>query len=327
LNRDPHTTKPFSATGGAGWLGRLRERLAATKARLAGGLAGLLGGGRCLDETQLEELEAALLSADLGVEATEALVSELRRQLKAQPRLAEEPAALWHLLRQKLLEIVRPAAQPLLIPTGGRQPFVIMVVGVNGVGKTTTIAKLAHRLKSEGRRVMIAAADTFRAAAVEQIKTWGERIGVPVVAQHTGADAAAVAHDALEAARARGIDVLIVDTAGRQHTHAGLMDELKKIRRVLARLDPAAPHEVLMVLDANAGQNALAQLERFREAVGVSGIALTKLDGTAKGGVLVAIARRTGLPIRYLGLGERLEDLAEFDAEDYVEALLPEPTT
>ncbi len=325
MNPDPRTTKAVSAGGGGSWLGRLRERLAATQARLTGGLAGLLGGGRRLDEARLEELEAALLGADLGVEATAVLVDELRRGLARQGP-GDDPATAYRLLRQKLLEIVRPAAQPLVVPAGVR-PFVIMVVGVNGVGKTTTVAKLAHRLQSAGHQVMIAAADTFRAAAVEQIKAWGERVGVPVIAQHTGADAAAVAHDALEAARARGMDVLIVDTAGRQHTHAGLMDELKKIRRVLARLDPAAPHEVLMVLDANAGQNALVQLERFRQTVGVSGIVLTKLDGTAKGGVLVAVARRTALPVRYIGLGEGVEDLAEFDAEDYVEALLPESPT
>ncbi len=319
MNPDPDT-RPVAAPA-AGLLGRLRERLAATKQRLARGLGELLVGGRALDETLLEELETLLLSADIGMEATQALLDEVRRGI-TRKQLGDAPA-VYRVLRQKLLELVRPAERPLVVAPQVR-PFVIMVVGVNGVGKTTTVAKLAHRLKAAGHRVMIAAADTFRAAAVEQIKAWGERLGVSVIAQHTGADAAAVAHDALEAARARAAGVLIVDTAGRQHTHAGLMDELKKIRRVLARYDPTSPHEVLMVLDANTGQNALAQLGHFREAVGVTGVALTKLDGTAKGGILVAIARKTGLPIRYTGIGERPEDLEPFDAEAFVEALLPQ---
>jgi len=201
---------------------------------------------------------------------------------------------------------------------------VVLVVGVNGSGKTTTIGKRASRLKERGLRVMLAAGDTYRAAAIEQLKVWGDRIGVPVIAQHTGADAAAVAHDAMSAAAARAAEVLIVDTAGRQHTHTGLMDELKKIRRVIAKVNPTAPHEVLMVLDAGTGQNTLSQLEHFREAVGVTGIVLTKLDGTAKGGVLVAVVKKSGLPIRYIGVGEGVEDLQDFDAQAFVDVLLPE---
>lgn len=301
-------------------LGRLRERLAVTGGRLAHGLGELLRGARPLDPATLDELEALLLAADVGVEATAALIDELR----AHSELTDRRDA-YRVLRQKLLEIVQPCERPLEISAAHR-PFVIMVVGVNGVGKTTTIAKLAHRLKNAGLKPMIAAADTFRAAAVEQIKIWGEHLGVPVIAQHTGADAAAVAHDAFSAARARGADVLIVDTAGRQHTHTALMDELKKIRRVLARLDASAPHEVLLVLDANTGQNALSQLEHFRATADVTGIAITKLDGTAKGGILVAIARKTGLPIRYIGIGESLDDLEVFEAGAFVEAIMPPET-
>jgi fused signal recognition particle receptor len=221
-----------------------------------------------------------------------------------------------------MLAVVQPAARALEIDRAAK-PFVIMAVGVNGVGKTTTIAKLAHRLQGQGLDVLLAAADTFRAAAIEQLRTWGERLGVPVIAQHSGADAAAVCHDAMAAATARGVDVLIVDTAGRQHTHAGLMDELRKIKRVINRSCADAPHEVLLVLDASTGQNALSQLKHFNEAVGVTGLALTKLDGTAKGGILLAIARQGGAAIRFLGVGEGLDDLQDFSAVEFIDALLP----
>jgi fused signal recognition particle receptor len=231
--------------------------------------------------------------------------------------------AVYHALRHSILSIVEPCSRKLDITPV--KPFVIMVVGVNGVGKTTTIAKLANRLKNTGHAVMLAAADTFRAAAIEQLKTWAGRLDIPVIAQHTGADAAAVVHDAVNAATARGSDILIVDTAGRQHTQAGLMDELKKIKRVIGKADSTAPHEVLLVLDAGTGQNALSQLTHFGEAVGVTGLALTKLDGTARGGILIAIACKTGLPIRYIGVGEGMDDLREFDAGEYVDALLPAP--
>jgi fused signal recognition particle receptor len=226
-------------------------------------------------------------------------------------------------LRAALLELIAPCEQPLEIPTKNR-PFVMMVVGVNGAGKTTTIGKLAHRLQAQGHKVMLAAADTFRAAAVEQLKVWGERNQVPVIAQDTGADAAAVVHDALHAASARSMDVLIVDTAGRLHTQSSLMDELKKIRRVIERILPQAPHEVLLVLDAGIGQNALAQCEHFQAAVGVTGLVLTKLDGTAKGGVVFAMAAKNPLPIRFIGVGEGIDDLRAFNAVEFVDALLPE---
>ncbi len=319
---ESNSTVPAEAKR-TGFFARLKEKLGATQRTLGQGLGDLLRGGRALDESLLEDIETALLRADVGVDTTRALLDDLTARLKRKE--LGDAAAAYRVLRQGLLAIVQPAGRPL-VPAPAR-PYTIMVVGVNGVGKTTTIGKLAHRLAQDSKRVMLAAGDTFRAAAIEQLKAWGERVQAPVIAQHTGADAAAVAHDAMNAARARGIDVLIVDTAGRQHTHAGLMDELKKIRRTIAKLDPEAPHEVLMVLDAGTGQNALAQLEHFRAAVGVTGIALTKLDGTAKGGILIAIAKKSGLPIRFIGVGEAVDDLQEFDPRAFVEALLPESGT
>jgi fused signal recognition particle receptor len=319
------TTNDGAATGEAkraGFFTRLKSRLVKTQRALGDGLGDLLLGKRALDENLLDEIETALLAADIGADTTDLLIRDLTGRLKR--RELTEARAAYRQLRQDMLDIVRPAARPLVAPAGVR-PYVVMVVGVNGVGKTTTIGKVSWRLKESGKTVMLAAGDTFRAAAIEQLKAWGERAGIPVVAQHTGADAAAVAHDAMHAARARNTDVLIVDTAGRQHTHGGLMDELRKIKRVIAKADPSAPHEVLMVLDAGTGQNALSQLKHFGDAVGVTGIALTKLDGTAKGGILVAIARQSGLPIRFIGVGEDIDDLQPFNAEDYVEALLPEP--
>lgn len=301
---------------------RLRTKLAATQRSLGQGLGDLLLGGRVLDADLLDQVETLLLSADVGVQTTQILIDKLAGRL-SRKELADARAA-YKLLRHDILSIVQTAARPLVIPSATR-PFVMMTVGVNGVGKTTTIGKLAARLKSEGRQVLLAAGDTYRAAAVEQLRAWGDRAGVHVIAQHAGADSAAVAHDALNAAIARASDVLIVDTAGRQHTHGGLMDELKKVKRVLAKLVPDAPHEVLMVLDAGTGQNVLAQLENFQAAVGVSGIALTKLDGTAKGGILIALARESRPPIRYIGVGEAIDDLQDFDAEAFVSALLPEP--
>ncbi len=305
----------------AGLFGRLREKLAATQRNFTRGLSDLLLGGRALDDSLFEELETLLLSADVGVETTQHLLKGITEQVSR--KQLKDARAVYNALRQSILAIVAPCSRRLEITPA--RPFVIMVVGVNGVGKTTTIAKLARRLKNDGHSVMVGAADTFRAAAIEQLKTWAGRLDIPVIAQHTGADAAAVVHDALNAAKARASDILIVDTAGRQHTQAGLMDELKKIRRVIAKADPAAPHEVLLVLDAGTGQNALSQLAHFGEAVGVTGLVLTKLDGTAKGGILIALARKTGLPIRYIGVGEGMDDLREFVAEEYVDALLPAP--
>jgi len=301
---------------------RWQRGLSTARDRLGRGLGNLLLGKRALDDSLLEELEAQLLAADLGVSTTTLLIDAVTDGV-ARKSLTNAPA-VYAFVRQHILDLVRPCARPLVYPTR-EGPFVIMVVGVNGVGKTTSIAKLANRVLRDGQRVMLAAADTFRAAAVEQLKIWGERLNVPVIAQHTGADAAAVAHDAVEAARARGADVLIVDTAGRQHTHTDLMEELKKIKRVIGKVDTTAPHEVLMILDATTGQNALSQLDHFRAAVSVTGLCLTKLDGTAKGGIVVAIARTTGLPIRFVGFGESVDDLTPFDADAFVDALLPQP--
>ncbi len=296
-----------------------RERLAGNA--FGRRIAALFSSNPKLDDNLLDELETALLTADVGVGATTALIEDLRRRMGA--RLFADGRALLAALRADLVKILRPVAVPFAID-GDRKPFVLMVVGVNGVGKTTTIGKLAQHLKNEGANVMLAAGDTFRAAAVAQLQTWGERNGVTVVAQGQGADPASVAFDALTKAKARGIDVLIADTAGRLHTQAGLMEELAKFKRVLGKVDPTAPHEVLMVLDGTTGQNALSQLKQFRAAVGVTGLAVTKLDGSAKGGVLFALAREFGVPIRYVGTGERLEDLRVFDPEALVDGLLPE---
>jgi len=293
-------------------LSSLAERLSATRLALTRGLASLFGGGALSAETR-DDLEAALLQADLGVSATRLILDLLDKASASDARTA---------LHDILLQMLLPFEQPLTLPVT-QKPFVIMVVGVNGAGKTTTIGKLAHQLQQRDLRVMLAAGDTFRAAAVEQLKVWGERNAVPVIAQPTGADAAAVAHDALQAAKARGNDVLIVDTAGRLHTQSGLMDELKKIKRVLQKTDPSAPHEVLLVLDAGIGQNAIAQLKHFHEAVGVTGLVLTKLDGTAKGGVVFALAEQFKMPIRFIGVGEGIDDLQPFVARDFVDALLP----
>lgn len=297
---------------------RLKRGLGKTRQGLTGLLASLPLGKQPLDESLLEQLETQLLMADVGVEATQQILDHLQDKLKQQGDGAEADVVV--ALRQTLHEILAPCSQTLKVDSN-HKPFVILVVGVNGVGKTTTIGKLAYRFKQQGMRVMLAAGDTFRAAAVEQLKVWGERNGVPVIAQETGADSASVVYDALQSAQAKGIDVLIADTAGRLHTKSNLMEELGKIKRILAKLDPTAPHEVLLVVDATTGQNALVQAEQFNQAVGVTGIALTKLDGTAKGGVIFALAKRFGIPIRFIGVGEGMEDLQEFDAKAFVDAL------
>ena len=310
-------SSPKPEPGTDGTFARLTERLAATRRKLAHGFSGLLGTPGVPDAELLDDLEASLLLADVGVEASAQIVEKIRQ--------SDRPAGMRAALRTVLLEMIAACEQPLEIPAQAK-PFVILVVGVNGAGKTTTIGKLAQRLQRQGHKVMLAAADTFRAAAVEQLKVWGERNQVAVIAQDSGADAAAVAHDALHAATARGMEVLIVDTAGRLHTQSGLMDELKKIRRVLERIDPQAPHEVLLVLDASIGQNALAQRAHFQAAAGVTGLVLTKLDGTAKGGVVFAMAAKQPLPIRFIGVGESIDDLRVFNGAEFVDALLPEPT-
>ncbi|MDF4002586.1 signal recognition particle-docking protein FtsY [Luteibacter sp. PPL201] len=272
-----------------------------------------------LDDDLLDELETALITADVGVEASTRLVEALRKRMHK--REFADAQALLTALRAELVALLKPVERPLDV--GTHTPFVILTVGINGVGKTTTIGKLARRYADEGRSVMLAAGDTFRAAAVEQLKTWGERNKVPVVSQGQDADSASVIFDALQAARSRGTQVLIADTAGRLHTQGGLMDELGKIARVMKKLDTAAPHEVLMVIDGTTGQNAISQLRQFRDTAGVTGLVVTKLDGTAKGGVMFALAREFALPIRYVGLGETATDLRVFDAEAFVDGLLP----
>jgi fused signal recognition particle receptor len=306
---------PAAAPGKKGWRERLRGN------SFARTIGGLFSRNPRLDDDLLDEIETALLMADVGVSATTQLVEDLRKRMKA--REFADANALLAALRGDLIELLRPVAQPLQIDRTAK-PFVLLTVGVNGVGKTTTIGKLARRFKDEGRPLMLAAGDTFRAAAVAQLQAWGERNGVPVVAQGQNADAASVAFDALQAAKARGIEVLIADTAGRLHTQQGLMAELGKIKRVIQKLDANAPHEVLMVIDGTTGQNALSQLRQFHAAVGVTGLVVTKLDGTAKGGVVFALAREFGIPIRFAGIGERPEDLRVFDAEAFVDALLPD---
>ncbi|MEO6517657.1 MAG: signal recognition particle-docking protein FtsY [Pseudoxanthomonas sp.] len=308
--------RPAAASAGKnGWRERLRG------SGFARGLGGLFSRNPKLDDDLLDEIETALLVADVGVAATTALVEGLRKRMKA--REFADAQALLKALRAELIAMLAPVAIPLQVDVT-RKPFVILTVGVNGVGKTTTIGKLARRFKEQDHKLMLAAGDTFRAAAVAQLQAWGDRNGVPVIAQGQDADAASVAFDALQAAKARGIDVLIADTAGRLHTQQGLMAELGKIRRVLGKLDASAPHEVLMVIDGTTGQNALSQLRQFHAAVGVTGLVVTKLDGTAKGGVVFALAREFGIPIRYAGIGERPEDLRVFDAEAFVDALLPD---
>ena len=302
---------------GGGFFQRLRRGLGRTSDNLVAGFGNLFLGKKRIDEELLEELESQLLMADVGVEATTEIVSALTDRVSR--RELADGEALMGALRQELQSILAPCEAPLAVD--GARPYVILMVGVNGVGKTTTIGKLARRFQDEGRSVMLAAGDTFRAAAVEQLQHWGERHDVPVIAQHTGADCASVIYDALQAAQARNVDVLIADTAGRLSNKSHLMDELAKVVRVMGKLDASAPHEVMLVLDAGTGQNALSQAAQFREAVGVTGITLTKLDGTAKGGVIFAIARRLGLPIRFIGVGESAEDLRPFAAGEFIEAL------
>ncbi len=294
-----------------------RERLSGNA--FSRGLTALFVRHPKLDDELLDELETTLIGADVGVEASSELVEQLRKRMHKR-EFADAPALL-AALREALVALLRPVEQPL--DMRGRRPFVVLVVGINGAGKTTTIGKLARRWRDEHHAVMLAAGDTFRAAAVEQLKTWGARNDVPVISQGQDADAASVIFDALQAARSRGTDVLIADTAGRLHTQGGLMDELGKIARVLKKLDPDAPHEVLMVIDGTTGQNAVNQVRQFRQIVGVTGLVVTKLDGTAKGGVVFALAREFGLPIRYVGLGETATDLRVFEAQAFVDGLLP----
>ncbi len=301
-----------------GFFQRLKQGLTRTRTSLTDGLARLVLGKKVIDDEVLEEIETHLLTADVGAVATQRILADLTARVRRK-QLADAEALLGA-LKEDMAAILAPCSQPLVIPAEIR-PYIILMVGVNGVGKTTTIGKLAKHLQGQGLSVMLAAGDTFRAAAVEQLQTWGERNDVAVIAQARAADPASVIYDAVQAARARGVDVLIADTAGRLHTQSNLMEELKKIKRVITKLEADAPHETLLVIDAGTGQNALNQARQFHEAVGVSGIVLTKLDGTAKGGVIFAVAEQMKLPIRFIGVGEGIDDLRPFDGGDFVEAL------
>ncbi len=309
--------QPGASRGGL--FSRLKSGLSRTRGNLTEGLASLIRGNRAVDADMLEELETLLLTSDVGVEATRTLVDNLSRRVARQE--VKDADALYQTLRQDMLRILNPVTKPIALSSQRTRPFVVLMVGVNGAGKTTTIGKLAKRFQKLDLSVMLAAGDTFRAAAVEQLQAWGERNSVPVVAQQTGADAASVIYDALDRATARNINVLIADTAGRLHTQDNLMEELKKVKRVLGKIDAEAPHEVLLVLDATAGQNALAQARQFHQAVGVTGIVLTKLDGTAKGGIVFALAKELGLPLRYIGVGEGIEDMRPFKGGEFIDAL------
>jgi fused signal recognition particle receptor len=301
-----------------GFFGRLRARLNRSTASLASDLRALLR-GRVIDAALLEELEARLLTADVGITASSEILAELQQRV-ARHEL-DDADSLLAALRARLTDILKPCEQALSIARGTK-PFVVLIVGVNGSGKTTTIGKLATQLREQGLSVMLAAGDTFRAAAIEQLEVWAQRSGAQFSGQQTGADPGAVLFDALQAATARKVNVLLADTAGRLHSQTHLMEELRKIRRVLARIDATAPHEVLLILDANQGQNALAQAEQFHAAVGVTGLVITKLDGTARGGIVVAIARKLGIPIRFLGLGEQAGDFGPFDAAAFAASLV-----
>ena len=302
----------------SGFLQRLRAHLNKGDSWLTYDIANLAPGGK-IDDDVIDELEAELVMADVGMEAVKRIVGDLLKRL-ARKEL-NDVEALRQGLHDVLLDVLKPVEEALVIPES-EGPFVILMVGVNGAGKTTTIGKLAKRLQDEGKRVMLAAGDTFRAAAVEQLQVWGERNNVPVISQQAGADPAAVVYDAYQAAKSRGIDVLLADTAGRLQNQQGLMDELAKIKRVVARHHEGAPQEVMLVLDASQGQNALVQAEKFHAALGITGITITKLDGSAKGGILLAIAHKLDIPVRFIGIGERAEDMEPFDAGDFVDALL-----
>ena len=301
-----------------GFFSRIRQGLSKTRSGLSDGLANLLLGKKEIDDDLLEELETQLIMADVGVEATQDIMSRLTARVSRKE--LSDSDALYNALIGELQDTLGDVQAPLVIDSS-KKPYVILMVGINGVGKTTTIGKLAKQFQNDGKNVMLAAGDTFRAAAVEQLQVWGERNNVPVIAQHTGADSASVLYDALEAAKARKVDVLIADTAGRLHTKDNLMQELEKVVRVMKKLDDSAPHEVMLVLDAGTGQNAINQARQFQQAVGVTGLTLTKLDGTAKGGIIFALARHFGLPVRYIGVGEGIDDLRPFNAEEFTRAL------
>ena len=303
--------------GKPGWFARLRQGLAKTRDGLSFRLDQMFAVGKAIDQTLLDEIETLLITSDFGMPVTEEVIQTLTKAMSR--KSLKDAEAVREALKSTLVQMIEPSALPL--PQSDAEPLVVLMVGVNGAGKTTTAGKLAHRFKSEGRQVMLAAGDTYRAAAVEQLKTWGERNGVDVVAQQTGADSASVIFDALSSAKAKGADVLIADTAGRLQNKANLMQELEKIVRVMNRIDESAPHSILLVIDGGTGQNALMQAREFKNSVPVSGLVVTKLDGTAKGGVMFALAKELGLPIHFIGVGEQLDDLRPFDAKAYVEAI------
>jgi fused signal recognition particle receptor len=317
LETEPAAAVPAPAAK-QGFFTRLKQGLSKTRTRFSSGIGTLILGKKTLDKEFIELIETQLLSADVGISATQQLITSLTRKLDRKE--LQDSAAVLASLQEEMKSILRPCQQILNIDAD-KKPFVILVVGINGAGKTTTIGKLAKSLQAANASVVLAAGDTFRAAAVEQLQVWGERNKVPVVAQQPGADPAAVIFDAIESAKARGTDIVIADTAGRLHTQNNLVEELKKVKRVIAKLDPSAPHETLLVLDASVGQNALNQAQQFNDAVGVTGLAITKLDGTAKGGIIFAIAKQLNIPIRYIGVGEGIDDLRPFDADDFVNAL------
>jgi fused signal recognition particle receptor len=306
-----------------GFFRRLRGGLAKTRTVLSSGIGNLLLGKKAIDDDVLEALESSLLRADVGIDATQRIMDALAQRVKR--KQLNDTVALHEALRAELIELLQPIAKPLVIE--GRRPFVILVVGVNGAGKTTTIGKLGQRFKEQGKAVLLAAGDTFRAAAVEQLTSWGERNDIPVIAQAQGSDSASVIFDAVRSGQARGVDVVIADTAGRLQAKTNLMEELAKIKRVVAKLDASAPHSVLLVLDGGVGQNALSQVKEFDAAVGLTGLVVTKLDGTAKAGVLFAIANNSRLPVHFVGVGEAAEDLRPFEPERFVDALLARDST
>ena len=313
-----HDTDAPVENDSKGLFSRLKTGLRRTRDNLTGGLSTVVLGAKTIDDDLMEQIEDLLITADLGMEATTRISSNLLE--KVSRKELKDPQALFLALHDEMQAILAPCEHPLVIPEQD-SPFVILVIGINGAGKTTTIGKIAKRLQNEGKSVILAAGDTFRAAAVEQLQIWGERNNIPVIAQHNGADSASVIYDAVESAKSKNIDVVIADTAGRLHTQTNLMEELKKVKRVMSKLDENAPHEVMLVLDAGTGQNALNQAEQFHQAMQLTSISLTKLDGTAKGGVIFAIAHKLGLPIRFIGVGEAIEDLRVFEANDFVDAL------
>ncbi len=314
----PIVPAPEKTEESSSFFGRMKTGLSKSRKNFTEGMVNILIGGKEIDDELLEEVETQLLVADIGVDATKTIIQNLTERTERKELIYSN--ALYKALQEELVTLLAPRVKALHIDTN-KKPFVILMVGVNGVGKTTTIGKLAKRLQGEGKKVMLAAGDTFRAAATEQLQVWGERNNIAVVAQGNGADSASVIFDAFESARAKGIDVLIADTAGRLHTKSNLMEELKKVKRVMQKIDATAPHEIMLVVDAGTGQNAINQVQEFNNAVGLTGLTITKLDGTAKGGVLFNIASRTNVPIRFIGVGEKIDDLRPFSAKSFVAAL------